>query len=223
MKKTLLLAGALCLASWTHAAAAPLVSYEFTDASDRFAPTSVDPALTSASDFTGNFTTAEGSGWGPSSQLGGSVFNRASALESTLQSDEFWSFTITPDEILQLDSITFDFGGQDGNQPDFTASYEVRSSLTGTTNLGSNTVDITTSSATLFPQTVNLTDPIFDSVTTAVTFEIYYFTSGSSNSQLIRTDNVILNGVVVPEPSTAMLGLLAGAGFLLRRRSAQRA
>ena len=69
--------------------------------------------------------------------------------------------------------------------------------------------------------TINLSVPAFQNISDA-TFRIYAFTiaNGSpSNANVMRLDNIIVNGTVVPEPASLSL-LLIGAliGRTLRRR-----
>lgn len=145
---------------------------------------------------------------------------------STVEAEDYWSFTVTTTvgTLLNLDSLTFRYGGS----TDITSNIFVRSSADGfTNNLAFSTSDTvltytvpggTTGSFAPDPTSIPL--PGHQNLS-AITFRIYgYDTTSSANTSGVRLDDVILNGTVIPEPST-LLTLTTASLLLLpcRRRS----
>ena len=156
-------------------------------------------------------------------QDGGLATGVGADLDDAIANNQYFSFTVSADagNILDLDNLTFDTldGGVAAAQ-----DFAVRSSLDGfAANLdlldgmggiiAGGIGDISTAAD------VDLSGSQFDSVTT-VEFRIYLDNREQDGNAGSGTgiDNLILNGEVVPEPSTALLSAFAGLGLLARRR-----
>ncbi len=159
----------------------------------------------------------------------------------------FLEFTLTPDasKSLNLTDLHLDVGRNSGNTVDMRLA--VTSSLTGhnygdvltistegstdaaslpnilESNLGGiSTVSGGTGSWGAGDNTiVDLSSATFDNISTAITFRIYAFAlDSSSTSNILRLDDIYVNGSVIPEPGTYALiaGCLSLAIVMIRRR-----
>lgn len=134
-------------------------------------------------------------------------------------SDDYISFTVTPNNPLKLnlDSLTFD--ARYFNQGAFSAQYSVFSSVDGfATSLTGNQ----NLSSTLTTYTVDLSAAAYQGLS-AVTFRIAFGDSNNGANNGVLLDNLTLNGAAVPEPheyaALAGLGLLGFAVWRRTRRS----
>lgn len=127
--------------------------------------------------------------------------------------DDYFSITVTPDpgQVIDFESITLE--GARGGGSD--RGFVVRSSVDGfTANLnGPETESMATQRPNLTPYTIDLTDPAFDAVDSAIEFRFYVFSTAPTN--VLEFDNIAINGVVVPEPGSFTL---FGAGLLVMLR-----
>jgi len=228
----LLVACVLVAAARQEAAGAIIGSYEFGGGS----PASSDTELNS---IAANMTSDVGGASGFSSSSG-TAYARRSPETTTTESDAFsgndyFQFTVTPDtgKVLNLTSLQLKQYATTTETGDdrWTGYLFVRSSALD--NYGSN-VDTTTSTrgsryydgSTLPTSTdvsLDLSDAAFQGIDETVTFRIYLYhdvtTTGAADFH--RLDDVVLNGVVVPEPSALALGafgLLGIAAYRRRRR-----
>ncbi len=242
MKKTslLLALGAVALLATATSHAAFVVTYDFTGGSPNAVVTGdlADTARITASPFTFTSTTTEtsaSSGAGPDGGFSsaGNAFLRGDATGSTeaaaLADDDFFSFTISVNNAvvdrLDLSSFTFDFGGT-ATATGFTTNVYVQSSVdgfgTGNPVLFTDSQAIAANADNASLNTANAV-PVgtaaFDSLTN-VTFQFRFSDTATTSPQINRFDNVVVNGAVVPEPSTVAM-LLGGLGLLamLRRRA----
>ncbi len=85
-------------------------------------------------------------------------------------------------------------------------------------NVGSTLSVQLTQSQTFNMQDIDLTGPSFQGLSDPVTFRIYLYDGNSSTIRIIAIDNVVLNGSVVPEPSSALLLGVSALILLTRRR-----
>ncbi len=210
--------------------AALLAQYNFTSGS---AVASTVLTGVSAGSFTIGNTTDEGSIGAADFGLsgGGSIFGRSDTTGSTeanaLADDDYFSFTISaanPTEFLDLTSITFRLGATTDNATPFTTEAYLQSSVGGLgtgnpTIAGTNT---TFSIAATTGLTYNTNAATFDltgfSNVNSITFQIRLADNLDQNGKLTRIDDVTINGAVVPEPSSALLGGLALLALLRHRR-----
>jgi PEP-CTERM motif len=126
---------------------------------------------------------------------------------SAISGNDYFTFTLTPVSAVNLTTLTFDTAVTGT----VTGSYFLQAAVGAGSfsNVGST---VNYSNSSFATQSISLSASQFQNLTLPVTFRIYIYDnkSGSMNDLL---DNVTLNGVAVPEPSTwAMMGL--GAGLL---------
>lgn len=130
------------------------------------------------------------------------------------------TFTVstTGSQFLQLESLTF-LTGLNTTQPTG-AVYTVQYNLgAGFVNIGSNFTHTADAPET---RTIDLSDPIFSSVS-SISFRINMTeptTTTNATGASARLDSILLNGSVIPEPSS--LALLAGAGLFAAGRRSRR-
>jgi hypothetical protein len=140
-----------------------------------------------------------------------------------LTNGAFFSFTVAPDSGYEMDLTSLDFlvarGGTTGDR-----TYEVRSSLTGTTSLAGPSVPVGVRSggtSGMDSISIDLTGVSFQDLSSAVTFTFFSYEDTSGNLSL-EWDDITLNGSVaaVPEPSTfaVFAGLMALGLVMWRRR-----
>jgi hypothetical protein len=138
--------------------------------------------------------------------------NSASAAIA-LTNNKYFEFTITPNAgfLLDLTSLTFDAARGGGGTP---RGYVVRSSLNSfATDLA--TADLLTVRPTYTPVSIDLSG--FADAAGAVTFRVYSYSPGAGSS--VDYDNITVNGSVVPEPATGLLGVSGIVLLTVRRRS----
>ncbi len=214
---------AFCLAD---ADAAPLVGYNFTGGTvGTLTPaTSLDPTTAPPTNVTATAISV-------ASGLSGSTFQdnsgnidlnmlpggSSSTTEAGAVASQYIEFTLdTPSASfgLDLDTLTLDLlrGGSTGDRNLF-----LRTSLDGYTANISPGVVTAPASSTLTTFTFADT-PLYNSVQGSVTFRLYTYNSAGINRS-VRVDNIVVDGAVIPEPTTFAM-LLGGLGIvsLLRRR-----
>jgi hypothetical protein len=240
-----LLAAAVTGIATTSASAATIVGYDFSQSpannGDPLPPSSSPPANVTASSIdNGNGITGN---WRSASNAG-SFFVTTSQLNATTPaSDDYLTFTVTPDSGYRLDLTRLDFttvatASTQTPSLDFIGVYDVRSSLDNfaasiapspyehdaregefrTSTTGTQPWD----SAYYTDRQLTLTG--FDDIDEAIEFRIYFAAkqkgsnSVSSTSQVVRLDNVGLIGEVEAVPEPMALSTLGVAGLLLARR-----
>ncbi|MGJ8653766.1 MAG: PEP-CTERM sorting domain-containing protein [Opitutaceae bacterium] len=243
-KKTLALFGSAVLAASSTSSAAVLVQYNFdNDATHLDAdvlhanltetgPTSPDFSLAVTSES--NLFAAEGQG-----VEDGITDNMAAAWSS----GQYWEFTVNADGLntFSLETLTFDISRAIRGTNDYAirtsvdsfASNLVYQNQSTSETVAAQTVsfDLPTDFSGLSGTSVDtIADPLgtytagqFDGLST-ITFRIAIDDRESNNggASATRLDNIVLNGTVVPEPSTYALlaGCFALTSVMLRRRRA---
>ncbi|WAC18377.1 PEP-CTERM sorting domain-containing protein [Luteolibacter sp. SL250] len=231
---------AACISVSGTASGAVLANYAFASGS----ATSTDTDITSTAS---NISLTNGDNTGTTTGTGGVTgagisssshmfYFRTSGLKTNegdaVTAPDYISFTFTPTAgtSYNLQTITLDFGGSNagGSAPGYTSYAFLRSSLGDTpysTNIGSTiSRDVPGPGAgdvyNLAQETFTFTDPAFANVTAPVTFRLYMYASSNAESlQILRLDNLRLNGAAVPEPASALaLALSLGTTVLRRRR-----
>jgi len=224
-----LLAATTLLAAGPAAQAATLVEYTF---ATNTSPTTTGTNVASQNysvpgSFSGGtiaHTTGSGGNVYYTRNATGAPTSQAEALTNTFYS----SFTLSADSgfALDLDQLSFQYGGTTPSDRSFTANFFLRSSVDSfATDLGSFSlaIPLNTSAPLYASGAVDLTGAAFQGITGNVTFRIYSFGTLDnpqfSTASRARIDTVSLTGVVIPEPTT--WALLAGAltvTVILRRR-----
>lgn len=164
------------------------------------------------------------------------AFLRASAdavsEAGAVGSNDYWEFTLTADSGFQLDldEITFPFGGS-SSEGDFNTFFFVRTDLDNyATTIGSNDVLVPNGTAVsgsnyepamLDTMSISLSgDPTYQGLD-SISFRIYAYSDGSSSNQISRMSQIEVLGDVtaIPEPgvTAALLGL-AGMLAVIRMR-----
>ena len=135
-------------------------------------------------------------------------------LADAITDQVYYSFTITPlaGQVINFDTFT---AYTDKNGGGATFEYHIMSSIGGFTD--SSTID--SSSHTSGVANLSYDISSLTNVSTATEFRLYIRTDNYTNgSNLLDIDNIILTGTVIPEPSTALLGVFGGLLLLRRRR-----
>ncbi len=217
MKKILTIIG-LAAATLAGANAAVLVSYDFTGATGD----QVSQATSSvASNMTGSVLT-RGSGLTASAATG-SISSTGWTTAASIDLNDYYSFTITPDVgfTLNLDTLTF----AERRSGTGIRNFVIR------TSLDSFTADIFSASVPDDTATRDQSftfNSSFDVISSALTIRVYGYSSESAAgtwrlANSTATSNMQLTGTVVPEPQTwALVGI--GSAFMiwnLRRRRVQ--
>ncbi len=173
-----------------------------------------------------NTTSLSLTGTGVSSSTNSdTIFVRFSDASSATGSS-YIEFTLTPANVgqtLSLTSLSFEYyydGSDSSSSGD--AFWDLTANINGAgfADVGANP-DATYSSATnTVPSTLPSETVILGqtNVTSAVFRLSMYDDGGNASNTFIKTNSITVTGDVVPEPCTALLGVLGLAGFLIRRR-----
>ncbi len=208
-----------------------LATYRFTSGQDGGLGASQDRAPhATASDFGWG---AAGTNWDLSSGHE-NVFARSDTTAGNagdaVTLGSYFSFTVTPDAgyHLQLDRLEFDtayYRAAGSTSGSAEAGFFVRSSLDGFgANIGDTMIqayqNVETQPDVIWSfREVSLADAAFQNITDPVEFRIYVYDDSTDVNRTPRLDNVVLHGLVVPEPGAWLLLLSAAAcGLLVRRR-----
>jgi hypothetical protein len=193
--------------------------YSFTG--NTLSATTVDPNATAGS-ITGSpnvnnqptsvLTFVTGVGYATEPSLGA---QRANTNEAGTRSNVFFTFTVAPNAgyDLNLSSLTFNVARGGAST---VRDYDVRSSLDGFATSLTGVVPINTARPVFTPVSIDLSAPQFQLLVSPLTFQVRYFTP--TVSQNVDFDDITLNGVVVPEPSSAALALATIGTWMIRRR-----
>ncbi len=193
--------------------------------------------LFSASTYTGNHTNGTGInvGTGGTTAAGtgsGNVLSfRANAGQTLIQatttssgiptSQEYFSFTLsgTVGNTLDLSSISFDFAkGGTGNDRGVVVWYSTDAFAGNAFALGNgseNSAVILSANTDQLARNVSYSLASLPDTVGSIEFR-FYSTNASGNT--IKLDNIIVEGVVVPEPGSLLLASLGMLGLLRRRR-----
>lgn len=211
--------------------AAVLASYDFTTGvtAQTIAASSAD-ADVMAGNFSavGTYSTnvgisSAGNAYLRSTTTASSQANALTALASG--SNDYFQVTISADPgmTLNLTSLTFGMSAQNNNSGgNFTSTAVLSSNVNGfgTAILGTGGITKTAAQSTSTVYTplasYDLSGAQYQGLST-ITFRLTVFDSINDNGDLSRFDDFTLNGAVVPEPSSALLGGL-GILLILRRR-----
>ena len=230
----LLILGSLVLGS-LPLSAATLVGYNFDSSGGYSLPNSVAPSTSDPSVVTGilslnNGTTQGNTGFlrttsGPENGTASlaiqfqNIENGAAPTDGNAAPDNVtFSVSTNSGQFLQLQSLTF-LTGLNANQTTgavYTVQYNIGA---GFVNIGSSFTQTANAAET---RTIDLSDPMFSSVS-SISFRINITEpEGSTNDPTFsaRLDDLVLNGNVIPEPSS--LVLLGAAGLLAVGRRSRR-
>lgn len=144
------------------------------------------------------------------------------AADQTRISGNNWvTFTITIANTQEIDLTTLTFDYTEINPAQFLLGvYTSKGGFTEGNHLFGYYRPALTAGTFSQSPVINLSGPAFQNLTNeTVEFRFLLGDDSGSNTRIHVLDNITLNGTVtiIPEPSTALLGLL-GAGLLLRRR-----
>lgn len=236
MKQSLLFTG-ITIASAQVVAAATLAEYDFSNTSNR-GQASIAGSGVTANDFLFFGSIAGANGF--SSANDGSIYYRSEQDEvdvmgndeaGALASDYYFSFTVEvadTDDFLNLNQLTFDFGGSNALTSSFTENVLIYSDISEETQGNAlfsesqvipaeTSADPTLNSGNI----VDLSAAEFQGIK-SITFYVRAYSDANDNGQIFRADNFVLDGEVssIPEPSVYALALgVVGLGLVgLRRR-----
>jgi hypothetical protein len=212
--KIIKLATILSLAAFTGTHAATIVTYDFTSIT-------VAPTTTLAGFTAGNIV---GNSLGTLDPSSGNLRTVTSVdhdgiIATAWTSNDFHSFTITSPSTTNFETLQFNVREDhtNGSPKTWAARAEIPDGEGGTTfvSLGSGSAE----NGTKFI-TIDLTAPAFSAlqnVSADVTFSFATATNNNTSRGLIW-DDFVLEGAVVPEPSTSILVGLGLMGLCFRRR-----
>jgi hypothetical protein len=130
----------------------------------------------------------------------------------------YFSFTYTPGGTVSLDSLDLESAVRMGavSEP-LTARLTLRSSLTGTTDLGSFSVDARVELSEHDDISFDLSGySEFQNITSPVTFTVYVDNIGVTQRREVFVDNISIQGV--PEPGSVALFAIGCSALLWRSR-----
>jgi hypothetical protein len=212
--------------------AAVLASYNFTTGAttQTIAATAVDPGVT-AGLFSANGVYSTNIGISAS----GNAYLRSTTSEATqalvladmaVPQDEYFQVTISADAgmVLNLTSLTFFLGHTTDNATSFTSTAVLSSNvngfgtaITGAGGISRTTAATTGSAFNATEATFDLSAPTYQGRST-ITFRLALYDDRNENGKITRFDDFTLNGTVIPEPSSALLGVLGFLALLHRHR-----
>lgn len=228
--------------------AAVLATYEFTGGSltPTLTATATSNGIT-VSDLSGAATYNDGDGdldlkdANNAAVQGADTAHTGTGAAITASNWMTFSVSIPSGVTIDLDTISFEIGVDNfwGNGSPGGHMSRVFSSIDGTDAVSDDTIGrvgfLGGSNNTDRPietQTLGLSDPTgninnganvtgddFQGLTnTTVTFYLPWIDNSSSGTRAVILDDIVINGTIIPEPSTALLSGLAFLGLLRRRR-----
>jgi hypothetical protein len=147
-------------------------------------------------------------------------------LAESIANASYVTFTLTNSSgsDYSLSSLAFDIWNENARaNPSFFSVFGMsnQSAFTDGNEFGSFTVTDTTvgtSAGAANPASLNLSSLSTLTNGTAIVFRLYVADDTDINDNIYRIDNIVVNGAVIPEPSSLLLSGLAGLVLLLRRR-----
>jgi len=160
-----------------------------------------------AGQFVDSNLTVSGIGRGPALTAVADVdrYTASGWTSVNLNPDAYFSWTLTPrqDYTLNLERLDLNYR-RSGNGP---SNFAVRSSLD---NFTSDLRAFTLGSADLTPDSISLTSPAFDNLTTSVEFRFYGWNANNANGSFAIADfNYFGAAAPVPEPGLGLLAVVA--------------
>ncbi|WP_309400789.1 hypothetical protein [Cerasicoccus maritimus] len=220
------------LASSAHAAT--IVTYEFAGGSP--SPTNIATGVVAQSfafsDASSGESGATDIGFS-SSSLGGYVRTLAlgTSEAAALADDDYFTFTISaenPGELLDLESMTFDYGASNSSSFDATISTYIQSDVggfgTGNPVIYSDSVVVPqgTTAGGAYVSTGNTVVLSGLAPAESYTFQFRFASSLQNGNIIARFGDVAVDGAVIPEPNAIGFALLSMVGLLAYRVRASR-
>lgn len=146
----------------------------------------------------------------------------ASSYDNAIAINDYITFTVTPDSGFELNLTSLTFKAALRNDARGAEFLGINSSVDGFTSADTITTDTIVTEVNgggVFQSfTISLAGAQFQNITSAVEFRIYLWGAGSTPGQSqTYFDKVVLNGAVVPEPSSVLLLSLGLCSVLFRR------
>jgi hypothetical protein len=147
-------------------------------------------------------------------------------LAEAISNNAYVTFDLTNNSgsDYSLSSLTFDIWNQNERAADsFFSVFGMsdQSPFTDGNEFGSFTVTDTTvgiSAITANPASLNLSSLSTFTNGSTIEFRLYMADDTDLELNIYRVDNIVVNGAVIPEPSSLLLSGLAGLALILRRR-----
>lgn len=200
--------------------AAVLADFDFTGSSAASVDASTDWSTTNLVAGGGLALNFDGSRGNAAPSAGTTYGVVGNGLASAIADNDFYSFIIAPDANRELTYTNIQFDLYKTVSASSTVSVNLLTSLDGfTSSVGVATLVGTAQSNGFFARSIDL-GSLTDNLSSAVEFRLYIDDGGGSTvTNQILFDNIIVNGdvAVVPESSALLLGSL-GALLLLHRR-----
>lgn len=174
--------------------------------------TGTNPGLsnpyTTGQTFNANITVSGiGMGAGIAGNTANNRYNANSWNTASLDPTAYFTFTLDANPGYEIDFTSFVYTGQaSATGP---TSFAFSSSLDGfASTIGSPTATGTT---------IDLSAAAYQNLISPIEFRFYAW-GASASTGTFSINDFTFNGTVVPEPTSALAGLLLGAGLLRRRR-----
>jgi hypothetical protein len=227
MKKILLSVAVVALFA-IRANAGVLGSYPFTGSSRASTDSDANTTASNITDGAGLTSTIDATRGNPSPSISvSSDQTDAGTNAGAVTANDYISFTLTPlsGATFSLTSLALDAANWSTTTTFPLEEYFLRSSVNGfASNIGSTQTLAAASNGAITPNSFDLSGAVFQNLTTAIEFRIYFQDGTTNVNRGILLDNIVLNGTAtaaaIPEPATWILmgvGLLLGAQRLRRK------
>lgn len=144
----------------------------------------------------------------------------ASGYSTSVASDRYFQFTLTPQPGYQFDltNITFDVASGGSSARPYEVRYSFDNFATNSFAADGSAAATVSGNMAFRHITATLSDQIALTNTTTSTVTFRFFGATTATNLEIRYDNITVNGTVSPIPEPGTLALLAAGGLLLLRR-----